>query len=148
MACTVASVFLMRCLLSLSSNSFAVLGAQTLDAEAKLPGDRDSKVDVGLCENMGRGVVRHELADELAPCDQRNKSERPYSFGFHRRFQRSVELSAVDIVDRDRLRVLAVSRPWRMSFDRPPICLRQAAPGDKFHDPGMIEHQDRRSLAA
>ena len=78
MACTVASVFLMRCRLSLSSSSLdssaclpLFLGAHALQAEPELAGNGDSKPDFGIGEDVSGRIIGHELADELPLRDER-----------------------------------------------------------------------------
>jgi hypothetical protein len=58
------------------------------------------------------------------------------------------EYRCLDILDANGLGVFDIPRPGRVTFKGAAITIRQAAPGGKAHDAGIIEQQDRGSPAA
>ena len=70
------------------------------------------------------------------------------AFGFDRGLEDGIELGLLDIRHADRLRILGVPRPGRMSLDGASVAFGQPAPGDELHDAGIVEEQDRGALAA
>ena len=103
-----------------------VLGAASLDGEAKLAGDGQGKIDLGVAEWARPIVIDHELADQLAVREQRNESERADALTMQERFQRRGQIGLVNVVDADRgwLGFLGVPRRMsgeasRYSSDRP-----------------------------
>jgi hypothetical protein len=125
-----------------------VLGAASFDREAKLAGDGQGKIDLGVAEWARPIVIDHELADQLAVRQQRNESERADALTAQERFQRRGQIGMGNVVDADRAWLGFLGAPRRMSGDGVAVFLRQSAPRDKAHDAVIVEQQDGDARAA
>ena len=125
-----------------------VLGAASFDREAKLAGDGQGKIDLGVAEWARPIVIDHELADQLAVRQQRNESERADALTAQERFQRRGQIGMGNVVDADRAWLGFLGAPRRMSGDGVAVFLRQSAPRDEAHDAVIVEQQDGDARAA
>jgi hypothetical protein len=119
-----------------------LLGPHSLEAEAELTSNRECEVYFIWGESVAPSVIHHKFADQCAVCRERDKGKRPDTFFFQRRLERWRQVRNSNVVDQDRFGIFSVGRPRRVTFDRPPIALRQSAPGNKPNHARAVEEQD------
>src|SRR6202035_378104 len=116
-------------------------------AETKLTGKRQRDFNSRVRDTMWRIIVRHELADQFAILLDRNKRNRTDALARNRLLQLVRKIGRRDVLEIDRLRILLIPGPGRMSLDRRTVAIRKTAPGDETHEAGIIEQQNGGALA-
>src|SRR5262245_65439707 len=96
-----------------------------------------------------RGIkIGHELADQFTTRFHRHERQCADALRQNGRLQSRIDIGALDVIDRDRLRVSRVPRPWRMALNSLSVGLRKAARADEGHNPLLVDKQNCRALAA
>jgi len=122
--------------------------ADALNAESELARNRDRQIDLILPKRMGSRVVRHEFADQLALDDKGDEGGRGNTLRRDCCLEGIGKVGGLDIRNAYGLRVLDVTRPWRVAIDRPPVLLGKSSPSNEAHHPGVVEEKDGAAFAA
>lgn len=90
-------------------------------------------------------VIQHELADDTAEADERNKGHRGDTFRFDRRQECGERRLERDVRHHERFGIGRVRPPWRMAFHGAAIFSGDTSPRRKAHDAVAVVQKNGRA---
>ena len=123
-----------------------LLRFQPSQTEAKLPRQSKGDMHLGLRKDVRSIVVRHELADQHAILLNRNKSDCADALTRNGFLQVLRQIGCSDVLEMHGAGICFPHHPRRMSLHGLPVCIGEAAPGDKPHHAALIKQENGRPL--